>query len=225
MSRQGLNGRDDEMYGVIRSMSAWTILVTCMVGCEHIGVRVDAPKLPTPPTAENDLVRAEYVSMLGPESGKGIIAIRMTNKTDKPIMLGGSQGADIPTKDKNKAWLAYRGSEDLKRFAKTDMSLEFQGADALLSVKAPPEGVTELGPNQSRLVLVAYQMADGSKDLSIDLSPVVSSSSVHGPSGQLRTLDMTIAILDRPTIAQQAKDLINQTKVGLQLGGNDTTKK
>lgn len=213
------------MNGVIRSMSAWTMLVVCVVGCEHVGVRVDAPKLPAAPKAENDLVRAEYVAMVGPDSGKGVVAVRMTNKTDKPIMLGGSQGADIPTKDKNKAWLAYRGSDELKRFAKTDMSLELQGLDATVSVNVPPEGVTELGPNQSRLVLVAYQMAEGTKDLSIDLSPVVSSNSVHAPSGQLRTLDMTIPILDRPTIAQQAKDLINQTKVGFQLGGNDTTKK
>ena len=208
------------MNGYFRSFGAWTLLMACAAGCEHLGLRVDAPKLPAAPSAENDLVRAEYVAMVGPDAGKGVVAVRMTNKTDKPIMLGGSQGADIPTKDKNKAWLAYKGSNDLKRFAKTDMSLELQGTDATVSVNVPAEGMTELGPNQSRLVLVAYELTEGTKNLSIDLSPVVSSNSVHAPSGQLRTLDMTIPILDKATIKQQAKDLINQTKVGFQIGGD-----
>lgn len=208
------------MNALLRSIGTWTLLMACVVGCEHVGLRVDAPKLPPLPSAENDLVRAEYIAMVGPDAGKGVIAVRMTNKITTPIMLGGSQGAKIPTKDANKAWLAYRGSDDLKRFTKTDMLLELQGADATVSVNVPPEGMTELGPNQSRVLLVAYELSNGSKTLSIDLSPVVSSNSVHAPSGQLRTLNLTIPIMDRASIKQQAKDLINQTKVGLQIGGN-----
>lgn len=201
---------------------AWSICsVLMLVGCEHPQVRVEPPPMPAPPTAENDLIRAEYVAMTPGVQGRGVVALRVTNKTTETISIGGTQGASIPAKDGTKAWLVYRGDNDISRLSKTGVSIELHGGEAKVDVDVPDEGVMPLTAGASRMVLVAFEMPETVKDLSIDLSPIVVSNSVHSPDGQLRALYLTVPVKDRPSLREQAKKMIEQTKFGFQLTSDD----
>ncbi len=201
----------------MKAIYGWALgllMVFAAIGCEHAQVRVTPPPAPPQPVVENDLVVARYRGMVGPHNGKGVIAVQITNKTEKPISVRGEQGGPIPTKNDQRAWLVYRDNEDLKRYLQSDLTLQIEGPDATLTMDVPKDGVIQLEPGKSTMVLVAYALTPAAEDLSFDLSPVVCQGECHDADGNLRALYLTVPIKDRPTIAKQAKDYLNNTILG-----------
>jgi hypothetical protein len=197
------------------------LMTLASIGCEHAQVRVTPPAAAIQPEAENDLVVARYRGMVGPHQGKGVIAVQITNKTEKPIAVRGEQGGPIPTKNDQRAWLVYRDNEDLKRYLQSDLTLQIEGPDATLTMDVPKDGIIQLEPGKSTMVLVAYSLTPAAEDLSFDLSPVVCQGDCHDADGNLRALYLTVPIKDRPTIVKQAKDYLNNTNFGINLTSDD----
>lgn len=204
-----------------RRVGSIGVALVLLVGCEHASVRVQPPAPLAQPQVENDQVVARFRGMVGPQQGKGVIAVEITNKTDQPIPIQGEQGALVPTKNDQRAWLVFRDSDDLKRFLKSDLTLELEGPEAKLSLDVPASGIRPLPPGQSTVLLVAYALTPAAEELSFDLSPVVSAGEVHDAKGDLRTLYMTVPMKDRPTIVDQAKHYINNTSLGVNLTSDD----
>jgi hypothetical protein len=201
------------------ALVGWVAIAS--IGCEHAQVRVTPPAAIPQPEAENDLVVARYRGMVGPHNGKGVIAVQITNKTEKPITIRGEQGGPIPTKNDQRAWLVYRDNEDLKSYLQSDLSLKIDGPDATLTMDVPKDGVIELEPRKSTMVLVAFSLTPAAEDLSFDLSPVVCQGNCHDADGHLRALYLTVPMKDRPTIVKQAKDYLNNTNFGINLTSDD----
>ncbi|MBY0589655.1 hypothetical protein K2X85_20985 [bacterium] len=202
-------------------LSALCLILIPLLGCEEVQVRAKPPTLPTGFTAHNDLVLVEYRGMMGPRDNQGVIAASITNKSDQPITLRGEQGSPIPTKNNQRAWLAYKGSEDLKRFLATNVLLEFQGPQAQLTLDPPSAGEKKLSPGETTTVLVAYALTGPVEELSFDLSPIVSELPVHDAKGELRTLYLTVPVQDRPSVADRAKEMIKNTRLGINLTSDD----
>lgn len=200
-----------------------TILAVCLLsGCGTVNMTVDAPPLPTIPTVENHMARADYVAMTQTKDGKGLLAVRLTNITDAPIRVGGYQGAAVPTMGDDKAWLVFRGHSDVARFAATDLKVELKGTgEADVQVDVPDEGTYELPPQKSRIVLIGFQLDGDSKELAVDLQPIVMTESVHDEDGNLRPLVLRAPVADIESIKQRAKEFLENTKVNFQLTSDD----
>jgi hypothetical protein len=209
------------MKSTWRSGWSGSILLILMAGCEHVGVRVDPPNLPAPPSVECDLVRAESVGITTLRQGEGVLAVRLTNKSDKPISMGGDSGAVIPAKDGVKARLVYRGEENLDRFLGAASRLELRNGELKVSVDLPEAGMTVLPPGESRVVLVAFQAPPGAAAVSVDVSPLLRGESVHSPDGKCRAMYLDVPIVDGKTIMGNMKTLIEQTRFGFQVTSDD----
>lgn len=201
------------------AFAGWTVL---SVGCGTVNLTVDSPPLPTIPSAENDLARADYVAMTQGKNGKGLLAVRLTNLTDAPIRVGGYQGAVVPTMGDDKAWLVFRGHSDVARFASTDLKVELKGTgETSVEIDVPDEGTYELPPHKSRIVLIGFQLAGDSKELAVDLQPLIMTESVHDDQGNLRPLVLRAPVVGLESIKQRAKNFLENTKLGFQLTSDD----
>jgi hypothetical protein len=209
------------MVGRTISWAAGYAILLLVTGCEHASVRVNPPAPLPVPEAQNDQVVARYRGMVGPRQGKGLIAVEITNKSDRPIPIQGEQGALVPTKNDQRAWLVFRESDDLKRFLSPEMTLDLEGPEAKLTLNVPSAGIRDLPPGESTVLLVAYALTPAAEELSFDLSPVVSTGNVHDEKGDLRALYLTVPMKDRPTIVDQAKHYINNTSLGVNLTSDD----
>lgn len=206
-------------------MAGMVAPIAFTIGCGTLKMDVEAPPLPTIPTAENELVRADYVAMTQTKDGKGMLAVRITNKSSGPIEVGGNQGAALPAMGDNKAWLVFKGHSDVARFAKTDLKVELKGTgEADVSVDVPEEGTFELPPGKSKVVLIGFQLAGGSKELAVDLQPLIVTDSVHDSQGNLRTLYLRAPVVTIADLKSRAKEFLENTKVGFQLNSDDLVK-
>lgn len=197
-------------------------LVLCgMVGCTHVDTRVEHPPIPTLPAAENDLIRVESLGATRSKDGTGLLAVRVTNKADHPISIGGHQDASLPAKNGGKAWLVYRGSESISRYARSEVTVQLNAGDANVELDVPEEGESPLGVGASRTVLVRFEADPNADQIEVDLSPVVVGSSVHRPDGELRALYLAVPFLDARSLKTEALKWLNQTKVGFQLTSDD----
>lgn len=204
------------------ALAALAAILAGSAGCSTLKMNVEAPPLPTIPSAENELVRADYMGMTQGKDGRGVLAVRMTNKSSRPLPIGGNQGGAIPTTGDNKAWLVFRGHSDVARFAQTGVKLELTGTgEAKLDVDVPEEGTFELPPGGSKVVLIGFQAAPGEKELTVDLQPLVATGGVHDSEGRLRTLYLTAPIVTAEGLKSRAKEFLESTKFGFQLNSND----
>lgn len=204
----------------VRRLCVLGCLAMTAMGCSTLDVRVDTPTPLETPAVENQIVRAEYVAMSTPIEGKGTLAVRFTNRSTEPIELGGDQGASLPTSDGNKAWLVYRGHEDLKRLGETQLQLQLSAGDARVSVDVPEEGAITLAPGQSKVIVLGYELVENERELAIDLYPLLMNQSARDDRGQMQTLHLRIPVGGAPTLTNQAKNFVENTKLNLSLGGS-----
>jgi hypothetical protein len=204
-------------------LAAWAAcwLGLTLVGCEQAELRVPPASGVDRLTTHNDLVLVEYRGMAGPVGSRGIVAATITNRSEKLITISGERGEPVPTKNDQRAWLVYRGSEDVRPFATADHAVEFKGLDSTFTLEVPMEEPRSLQPGESTTVMVAYEVSPQVDELSFDLSPMVSHEPVHDAQGELRALYVTVPVRDRPTMADRAKQMMKQTSLGINLTSDD----
>ena len=195
---------------------ALVAMALATLGCGTFRMTADPPMAISGPSIENARLRAECIGKTK-LLNKDVLIVRLENKSSEAIAISGDSGACLPTLGNNKACLMYRDhAEDAAKGATLGASLQ----DGLF-VEMPKAGPRTLEPGESTAVFVQFEMAGDSRELAVDLKPLVAEGSVHDAEGNLDTLYLTIPIDATPTLAEKARRLIRETKFGFQLTSND----